>query len=193
MSNKNKIGSFLINVYSIIRRPVNKAINIIITNKLADVPDIDFENTYAKMSENVFRQEIMSFPYQYDPLGGLIDFTFLNPKYFFWKELEFGRDCDSFSYMWYLYHIFNGRKAWIYVVIPDYDIKKAHAICITKKENGRYEFFDYHMTDSSDTLKGLLEVYYDRFYAPAGYKTISYGIMKRNKTKEQVKELMNKF
>jgi hypothetical protein len=188
---RNLKGSFIINLYSMFRNPINKTINHFFDVKLKNVPAINFYN-FVALKEYDFRNKIMSFPYKWDPLGGLVDFTFLHPKYFFWKDLPYGRDCDDFAYMWYLYHILNGRKAWIYIVTPDLDIKKAHAICVADKTGatGLFEIFDYGNKWCGEYIAEAMDEYWFRNYKKDGYETISYGIMKHPISIEEAKQLI---
>lgn len=188
MNKKNFKGSFLLEFYSLFRKPINETVNKFLGTKLKNVPTINFSD-FSALGEQEFRTKIMEFPYMWDPLSGLLDFTFLHPKYFFWKELPYGRDCDDFAYMWYLYHILNGRNSSVYIVTPDYDITKAHAICVVDSENS-FMIFDYGQKYTAATLTELMDNYFIKNYSKDNYETISYCVMKHNIPIEEAQKIV---
>lgn len=163
---RNKLGSLLIKVYAPIRYVTSGVLNACYSLKFRKAPKICFEE-FSSLSEQNFRNKIMSFPYKADPLKGLIDFTFKDARFFFWRDLPLGRDCDDFASMWNLYHKANGRKSSIYIVFPDLKVQQSHAVCIVEGDE-EYTMYDYRNKYSDKNLDQLMFSYYDS-------KTISWG------------------
>ena len=90
-----------------------------------------------------FSKRINSFEYKYDPLKGLIDHT-ADPNLFFDDTRESGRDCDDFQRQWSWWGVYNGYKAYEYVICEPTTIKNAfstmHVIGTLYKEDNKKWF-----------------------------------------------------
>lgn len=192
---RNLLGSILVKLYIFLRGAVNPVVNVFLNNKFKDVPEIDFEKDYVeKLTEDEMSKKIMSYPYKWDPKKGALDFTFLDPKFFFWDGLPYGRDCDDFSYIWYLYFRLLGLKAYQYVVVPGYDRSKAHVIAVVKSEDGKtYKIYDYHKVYQAESISKVMKKYFFAMYSgnvdKKGnvYKNISYARLRRSEPIDKIK------
>lgn len=194
MSKKNQIGSILLKIYSVLRSEWNPVVNKFLELKFGSlVPDLDFKSEMVPLSRDDFRKTIMSYEYKWDPFKGGLDFTYLHPKYFFWDALPFGRDCDDFSYMWYLWYRLSGSDSYQYVVVPNYDVKKSHVITVSIVA-GKFVINDYTKEYEGENLTEVMDKYFEAMYAGKKsekgkeYTSISYAVIRQSERTEVIEE-----
>ncbi len=161
---QNKVGSFILILYTHIRRLSSTIFKYFFELKYK-APDIDMTN-YLKLSEKDYRNTIMEMPYLSEKFKGLFDFT-LSPKYFLYKDLPHSRDCDDFAYMWNLYL----PDSHIYFIMPELNFYRSHAICIVEKEY--FIIYDYEKTYMGTSLENVLSVYCNARYS--NIKSLSWA------------------
>lgn len=193
MARRNFLGSLITKLYVVFRGEWNPVVNRFFESRFLGVPKIDFERDLVPLSRDEFKEKITSYQYISDPGKGALDFTFLDPKFFFWDELPYGRDGDDFSYMWYLWARFNGTIAYQYIIIPDFDLKKAQAVTIAKI-GSFYTLYDYHKEYKSDSISDLMSVFFDENYkgkkSEKGkeYTSITYARLRQSEDMDTIRE-----
>jgi len=193
MARKNWFGSLLVKIYVVLRGEWNPIVNDFLSRRFIGIPQIDFEEKYKEMPAGDFKNESMKSLYKSDPAKGAFDFTFLDPKFFFWDELPYGRDCDDFSYMWYLWARFNNQLAYQYVVVPNIDIKKSHAVTVTSI-GGHYILYDYADRYTGISLVDVMSQYFRANYdgkeneKEKPYTSISYAKLRDSEDIETIRE-----
>ena len=115
---------------------------------------------YFDMSMHDFSDLINEYDYKQDPLSGLFDYI-SSPDKFFNPDKKFGRDCDDWSRLWSLWGLYNGYKAYEYVVCDPSSIKKTfatlHCVTVLEKE-GKYYLMNYHPYGPAASKEEALKV-----------------------------------
>ncbi len=193
MANRNFLGSLITKLYIVFRGEWNPIINKFFESRFLGVPKIDFERDMVPLSKDEFKKKITEYQYVSDPGKGFVDFTFLDPKFFFWDVLPYGRDCDDFSYMWYLWARFNEAIAYQYIVIPNFDVKNSHVVTVTKV-GGVYTIYDYHKEYEARSISDLMSIYFDDNYKgkksskDKEYTSISYARLRQSEDLDTIRE-----
>ena len=132
---------FIIIYLKIIRKITSPIFYLISRIKYGKLPD-KWESV-KNLSMEKFSEMLLSYPYKSDPFFGAIDYSLINPNYFF-IEKDYGRDCDDFARMWWLWAIHN-KKTPVYevVIVERTKITSAHVITIIKESENKYLLFDY--------------------------------------------------
>lgn len=137
---------------------------------------LDSKWEYAKnLNIDEFSYLINSYSYKSDPFFGLLDFSPLEPDFFFLKKRS-SRDCDDFAQMWYWWAEHNKYEAYI-VALADNIIKNGHTICIFKKYDS-YIIADYTILDYYYSLNEAMEKYKKDNHI-ANYKNLQWKIIKK--------------
>lgn len=99
--------------------------------ELRDLPEIEFS------------QRLGAVKYTPDPLGGLADYTIKDPEYF-WSDSPVSRDCDDFSYQWFLWGKYNCDEAMTIVIMDGLKVSRAHYFTVLK-QGQNYRLCNYSM------------------------------------------------
>lgn len=104
--------------------------------------------------------------YYCDPCRGLLDYTLFNPNYFFCEDnnsnLLYGRDCDDFAHIWYLWateHNINATKIYI---VNGFNIQKSHVFTVLKR-NDKYTLCDFTLKDDYENINDIINHYKDNY------------------------------
>ena len=136
------------------------------------------------LSEQDFFDVIDKYHYLQDPLWGAWDFTSRNPNLFFsekpefpWmKERKWGRDCDDWAHLIFLWAKHHGYPAWK-VAIWNGFCGGGHMTCIYFKD-GKYVLADYRIRGRKDSFEEALELFRDGGWLAYGkYDKLSWKIV----------------
>ena len=131
------------------------------------------------LSPKEFSKSINTFDYKYDPINGLLDYSFPfdKPQYFF-KNLPWGRDCDDWARIWSIYYNRKGVPVQEWVVTEkEHPFTKSHFIAVAKEEDG-WHLLNYnrypkgHETpeEAINDIEGWNNGYYEEFRLQSRYK-----------------------
>jgi hypothetical protein len=138
------------------------------------LPNLGSWTHAKKLSMDDFSKYINKFKYYHDPGKGHFDYTIQIPQAFF-KKLNFGRDCDDFSYIWRMWCKRRKYKASTYVLNGKDDTGKTicHMICIANAEND-YWLMDYRNYGPYKTKEAVLDKLEERWDLVQGYELGEY-------------------
>jgi len=113
--------------------------------------------------EEVFFNELNSYPWLRDPMRGKWDFTPTDPDLFFYtkpelpwfKERRWARDCGSWADLSYRWAKRRGYKAWV-VALYERPLKRGHLTCVFYRD-GRYYLADYGIRGDFDSMEAAMD------------------------------------
>ena len=118
--------------------------------------------------EDNFARVLAEYDYLHDPIGGFLDFSPQQKDYFF-NDLNFGRDCDGWSRLWYWWAKEKGLEVYEIAMLDKNSIDgfsiSAHMVTVAKV-NGEYRLYDYRPRGNAETIEKVLEknaVNYEEF------------------------------
>lgn len=123
---------------------------------------------YFDLSMKDFSDLINKFEYRKDPLNGAIDYI-SHPDKFFYENKKVGRDCDDWGRLWALWGLYNGYRAFEYVVCDPSTVKQTfatlHCVTLLQKDN-KYYLMNYTPYGPFSSEERALEILkYSRSYS----------------------------
>lgn len=100
--------------------------------------DLDNFDNLKDLTPTEFSNAINKMEYKFDPIKGLLDFSFPfdKPQYFF-KNLPWGRDCDDWARVWSIYYKNKGIPVQEWVITDlDHPFTRSHFVAVAKEEDG---------------------------------------------------------